>query len=61
MVRQNGTVTFTAGALAGIVGGFALGIVFGKYALQTFSVLYSTVDRRSGSNDNRLRFEWLLQ
>jgi hypothetical protein len=61
VAKQNGTITFTAGALAGILGGFVLGIFFGKYALQLFSLLYSTVDRRGDSKDNRFRFEWLLQ
>lgn len=60
MARQNGTVTFTAGALAGIIGGFVLGIFFGKYALHLVSVLYSMVDRRDSTRDSR-RFEWLLQ
>lgn len=61
MAKQNGTITFTAGALAGIFGGFMLGIFFGKYVLQVFSLLYNMVDRRAGSGNDRLKFEWLLQ
>lgn len=61
MAKQNGTITFTAGALAGILGGFMLGIFFGKYALQLFSLLYHMVDRKSTSKENRFKFEWLLQ
>lgn len=60
MARQNGTITFTVGALAGIIGGFILGIFFGKYALHLVSVIYSMVDRRDSVRENR-RFEWLLQ
>jgi hypothetical protein len=60
VAKQNGTITFTAGALAGIIGGFILGIFFGKYALHLISVLYSMVDRRGSARENR-RFEWLLQ
>lgn len=60
MARKNGTITFTAGALAGIIGGFVLGIFFGKYALHLLSMLYSMVDRRDSARENR-RFEWLLQ
>jgi hypothetical protein len=61
VAKHNGTITFTAGALAGILGGFTLGIFFGKYALQLFSLLYHTIDRKSGSRENRFKFEWLLQ
>lgn len=60
MARQNGTITFTAGAFAGIVGGFMLGIFFGKYVLQLFTLLYNVMDRKGSGND-RMKFEWLLQ
>lgn len=60
MARKNGTITFTAGAIAGILGGFILGIFFGKYVLQVFTLLYNMVDRRSDSGD-KMKFEWLLQ
>lgn len=60
MARKNGTITFTAGAMAGILGGFILGIFFGKYVLQVFTLLYNVVDRRSDSGD-KMKFEWLLQ
>jgi hypothetical protein len=61
VARQNGTITFTAGAVAGILGGFVLGIFFGKYVLQLMSLVYGMVDRRGDSKENRFRFEWLLQ
>lgn len=60
MAKQNGTITFTAGALAGILGGFILGIFFGKYALHLLSMAYGVVGRRDDARQNR-RFEWLLQ
>ena len=60
MGRKNGTITFTAGAVSGILGGFMLGIFFGKYVLQVFTLLYNMIDRRSGDADKQ-RFEWLLQ
>jgi hypothetical protein len=60
VAKQNGTITFTAGALVGIIGGFVLGIFFGKYALHLMSVLYSMMDRRDDARERR-RFEWLLQ
>jgi hypothetical protein len=60
VARKNGTITFTAGAMAGILGGFILGIFFGKYVLQMFTLLYNMIDRRSGSGD-KMKFEWLLQ
>jgi hypothetical protein len=60
VARKNGTITFTAGAMAGILGGFILGIFFGKYVLQVFTLLYNMVDRRSDSGD-KMKFEWLLQ
>jgi len=61
VTRQNGTITFTAGAVAGILGGFVLGVFFGKYVLQLMSLLYNMVDRRGDANDTRFRFEWLSQ
>lgn len=61
MARKNGTITFTAGALAGIFGGFVLGIFFGKYVLQLFTLLYNVIDRKGDAGEKRLKFEWLLQ
>lgn len=61
MSKQGGPITFAFGATAGILGGFILGVFFGKYLLQLVSLLYSTIDRRSTSNEDRLKFELLLQ
>lgn len=61
MFKQGGPITFALGAVAGTFGGFLLGVFFGKYLLQMFSLLYSMVDRRSTSDNERLKFELLLQ
>lgn len=61
MFRNSGPITFTAGVTVGSLGGFILGAVFGKYVFHIASVLIGTLDRRQGSDDQRLRFELLLQ
>lgn len=61
MFKQGGPITFAVGATAGIFGGFVLGVFFGKYLLQLLSLLYGMIDRRSSSDDDRLKFELLLQ
>lgn len=59
--KQGGPFTFAIGAAAGLFGGFVLGIFFGKYLIQLISLLYSMIDRRGGSDEERLKFELLLQ
>jgi len=59
--RNSGPITFTAGVTVGGLGGFILGAVFGKYVFHVASVLVGTLDRRQGSDNQRLRFELLLQ
>jgi hypothetical protein len=59
--KQGGPITFVVGVMTGVFGGFVLGVLLGKYVLQLFSLLYSLVDRRSNSDDERLKFELLLQ
>ena len=61
MGRNNGTITFTVGAVAGTLGGFMLGIFFGKYALQLFTLLYNVIDRKGTPGSSRMKFEWLQQ
>lgn len=61
MSKQKGPVTFAFGALAGVFGGFLLGVIFGKYVLQLFTLLYHFVDRKGDSDKERLKFELLLQ
>jgi uncharacterized membrane protein YeiH len=59
--KQGGPITFIVGVMTGVFGGFVLGVLFGKYVLQLFSLLYNLVDRRGGSDEDRLKFELLLQ
>lgn len=61
MSKQAGPITFAFGAVAGVFGGFVLGVFFGKYVLQLFTLLYHVVDRRGDSDKERLKFELLLQ
>lgn len=61
MFRNGGPVTFALGAGTGLFGGFVLGVFFGKYLLQLISLLYGLIDRRGDSDEDRLKFELLLQ
>lgn len=61
MFKQGGPFTFAIGAVAGLFGGFVLGVLFGKYLIQLISLLYGMIDRRSSSDEERLKFELLLQ
>lgn len=45
----------------GAASGFVLGAFLGKYALHMLSLLIGAIDRRGSSDDDRLRFEVLLQ
>jgi len=60
-VIKNGPVTFSIGAMLGTLGGFVLGAFLGKYALHLLSLLIGAVDRRAATDEDRLRFEVLLQ
>jgi hypothetical protein len=59
--KHSRPITFTAGVTVGGLGGFILGALFGKYALHMATVLFGALDRRHGSDEERLRFELLLQ
>ncbi len=61
MFKQGGPITFVVGAMAGVFGGFVLGVLFGKYVLQLVTLLYGLLDRRGSSDEDRLKFELLLQ
>ncbi len=61
MFKNSAPITFTAGVTVGGLGGFILGALVGKYALHLATVLVGTLDRRHGSDEERLRFELLLQ
>jgi hypothetical protein len=59
--KNGGPITFLVGATTGLFGGVVLGVFFGKYLLELISLLYNLVDRRSESDEERLKFELLLQ
>jgi len=60
-VKRNGPITFAIGAFMGAASGFVLGAFLGKYALHMLSILIAAIDRRGASDEDRLRFEVLLQ
>lgn len=61
MFKNNGPITFTAGITVGGLAGFILGAILGKYVFHLATVLVAALDRRHGSDEERLRFELLLQ
>jgi hypothetical protein len=58
---KSGPITFALGTLTGAMAGFVLGALLGKYALHLISFLIGAVDRRGSADDERLKFELLLQ
>jgi hypothetical protein len=60
-VGKNGPITFILGTLTGAFAGFILGAFLGKYLLHLVSMLIGAVDRRGTSDDERLKFELMLQ
>ena len=58
---KNGPITFSIGATVGGLAGFVLGALLGKYALHVLSLLIGAIDRRGTSDEDRLKFELLLQ
>ncbi len=58
---KNGPVTFSIGATVGGLAGFVLGAFLGKYALHVLSMVIGAIDRRGTSDEDRLKFELLLQ
>lgn len=58
---KNGPMTFVLGTLTGAMAGFVLGALLGKYALHLISFLIGAMDRRGTVDNERLKFELLLQ
>ncbi len=61
MFNHGGPITFAVGVSLGGFGGFVLGAFFGKYLLHLASFLIGVVDRRGSTDEDRLKFELLLQ
>lgn len=59
--RTNGPVFFSLGAAVGAVGGLIVGILIGKQILHLAGMLVGLIDRRTSDDDERLKFELLLQ
>jgi hypothetical protein len=57
---ERGTV-FSLGIALGSLGGFLVGMLFGKYLLATVSMVAGLVLRRDPGDKQRPKFEWLLQ
>ncbi len=60
-VIKNGPITFSIGATVGGLAGFVLGAFLGKYALHVLSMAIAAIDRRGTSDEDRFKFELLLQ
>lgn len=59
--RTNGPVFFSLGLGVGAVGGLVVGVLIGKQILHLAGMLIGLIERRSSDNDERLKFELLLQ
>lgn len=60
-MSSNNVSTLLVGILIGVFGGFLLGAVLGKSVFQLASVLIHMVSRQSKSDQERMKFELLLQ
>ena len=61
VMKNSAPITFSIGVTVGGLGGFVLGAFLGKYLLHLVSFLIGVVDRRGSTEEDRLRFELLLQ
>jgi hypothetical protein len=59
--KTSGPITFSIGVTVGGLSGFVLGAFLGKYLLHLVSFLIGVVDRRGSTDEDRLKFELLLQ
>lgn len=60
-MTKNGPITFLLGTITGAFAGFVLGAFLGKYVLHVLSMLIGAVDRRGSADEERLKFELMLQ
>lgn len=60
-MNSNNMSTLLLGILIGMVGGFVLGAFLGKSVFQLATVLMHLVSRQAKSDQDRMKFELLLQ
>ncbi len=61
MKSNTSLLTLILASIGAATVGFVLGAVLGRYLLQLFSIVWAFVDRRDRSDEERLKFELLLQ
>lgn len=61
MRDSNKATTFLLGILIGLLGGFFIGAFFGKSVFQLASLLIQLATKGSRSDQDRMKFELLLQ
>ena len=61
MKNTNTATTFLVGIIIGLFGGFLIGAFFGKSIFQLASLLIHLVTKGSKSDEDRMKFELLLQ
>ncbi len=60
-MSSNNVTTLIVGILIGMTGGFVLGAFLGKSVFQLATVLIHLVSRQGKSDQERMKFELLLQ
>lgn len=61
MKSDTSVLTLVLATIGAATAGFVLGTLLGRYIIQLFSMIWGFVDRRDRSDEERLRFELLLQ
>jgi hypothetical protein len=61
MKSNTSVLTLILASIGAATVGFVLGAVLGRYLLQLLSIVWAFVDRRDRSDEERLKFELLLQ
>ncbi len=61
MKSNTSILTLILASIGAATVGFVLGAVLGRYLVHLFSILWAFVDRRDRSDEERLKFELLLQ
>lgn len=61
MKSNTSLLTLILASIGAATVGFVLGAVLGRYLLHLFSIIWAFIDRRDRSDEERLKFELLLQ